>query len=178
MEQRPAEREPLRHSARVRRHALVARLPQREPLEEHADPLAPLRHAVEPAVEIEVLERGELPVDERLVREVADAASDRRPTTSSPRVGSARPARRRSSVVFPLPFGPVTTAKPAARDGDVHAAQHALAAVPLLDVASADHATSTSSATKTKNTTLITPFIVKNAASSRRRSPGRTIECS
>ena len=28
------------------------------------------------------------------------------------------------------------------------------------------------------NTTLITPFIVKKAASSRRRSPGRTRECS
>ena len=33
-----------------------------------------------------------------------------------------------------------------------------------------------SAITKTENATLITPFIVKNAASSRRRSPGRTSE--
>ncbi len=35
-----------------------------------------------------------------------------------------------------------------------------------------------STITKAAKTTLITPFIVKNAASSRRRSPGRTRECS
>ena len=39
-----------------------------------------------------------------------------------------------------------------------------------------DHRTSAS--TKTKNATEMTPFMVKNAASSRRRSPGRTSECS
>ena len=39
-----------------------------------------------------------------------------------------------------------------------------------------DHRTSAS--TKAKNATEITPFIVKKAASSRRRSPGRTSECS
>ena len=39
-----------------------------------------------------------------------------------------------------------------------------------------DHRTSAS--TKAKNASEITPFIVKNAASSRRRSPGRTSECS
>ncbi len=49
VEQSPAEREPLRHPSGVRRYPLVARLPQGEALEEHADPLASLRHAVEPA---------------------------------------------------------------------------------------------------------------------------------
>ena len=39
-----------------------------------------------------------------------------------------------------------------------------------------DHRTSAS--TKAKNASEMTPFIVKNAASSRRRSPGRTSECS
>ena len=39
-----------------------------------------------------------------------------------------------------------------------------------------DH--STSASTKAKNATEMTPFIVKNAASSRRRSPGRTSVCS
>ena len=73
VEQRPAERQPLRHPARVRRDALVAGLPEREALEQHPDPLAPLRNAVEPAEEVEVLERGELAIDERLVREIADA---------------------------------------------------------------------------------------------------------
>src|SRR6478752_110268 len=39
-----------------------------------------------------------------------------------------------------------------------------------------DH--STSASTKAKNATEMTPFIVKNAASRRRRSPGRTSVCS
>ena len=67
-----------------------------------------------------------------------------------------------------------------APDGDreIYAVQHALPPVALLEAATPDHATSTSRATKAKNTTLITPFIVKNAASSLRRSPGRTSECS
>jgi len=39
-----------------------------------------------------------------------------------------------------------------------------------------DHRTSAS--TKAKNATEMTPFIVKNAASSLRRSPGRTSVCS
>ena len=67
-----AEREPLEHPARERAGALVARVPQVEALEQHPDPLAPLGHAVEPAVEIEVLQRGQLAVDERLVREEAE----------------------------------------------------------------------------------------------------------
>ena len=92
VEQRPAEREPLRHPARERRDALVARLPEAEALEQHADPLAPLRHAVEPAVEVEVLERGQLAVDERLVPEEAELRARSAPTSSSPRVGAARPA--------------------------------------------------------------------------------------
>ena len=52
-----------------------------------------------------------------------------------------------------------------------------LGAVDGLAPVGADH-TSTSARTNAKNVTEITPFIVKNAVSSRRRSPGRTSECS
>ena len=90
---------------------LVPYLPEAEALEQHPDALAPLRHAVEAAVEVEVLERGQLAVDERLVAEVADRSRAAR-TSSSPAVGAASPAQRRRSVVFPEPFGPVTSMNP------------------------------------------------------------------
>jgi hypothetical protein len=72
VEERAAEGEALLHPAREGRDPGVALLPEAEALEQHADALAPFRDAVEAAVELEVLERGELAVDERLVREVAD----------------------------------------------------------------------------------------------------------
>src|SRR5438105_6036918 len=75
VQERPAEREPLELAAGERRGPLSSRLPEAEALEQHPDPLAPLGHAVEPPVEIEVLERRQLAVDERLVREEADAAA-------------------------------------------------------------------------------------------------------
>ena len=112
VEQDAAEGEPLRHAARVRGDALVPRLPEPEALEQHPDPLAPLGDAVEAAVELEVLERGQLAIDERLVAEVADLGARRARARSIPSVGCARPAQIRSSVVFPAPFGPVTTRKP------------------------------------------------------------------
>jgi hypothetical protein len=68
-----AERQPLRHTAGEAGHALVARLPEAEPLEEHPAPLAPLGDVVEAPVEVEVLERRELAVDEGLVGEVPDS---------------------------------------------------------------------------------------------------------
>src|SRR3954463_15232849 len=55
----------------------AARLPEAEALEQHPDPLAPLGHAVEPAVEVEVLEHGQLAVDERLGAGGADRAAPR-----------------------------------------------------------------------------------------------------
>ena len=60
VEQHPAEREPLRHAARVRRDPVVADVPETEALEQHADPLAALGHAVEAPVQVEVLERAQL----------------------------------------------------------------------------------------------------------------------
>ena len=174
VEQRPAQREPLRHATRVRRHALVPRLPEREALEQHPDALAPLRNAIEPSEELEVLDGRELAIDERLVREVADP----RPITLDEKVAPRRcgePREQPEERRLPAAVRSGDDGEPAARHGDVDTAQHALAAVPLLDAAPADHPTSTSSATNPKNTTLITPFSVKNAASSRRRSPGRTM---
>src|ERR687892_165542 len=61
---REARRPP--HPARERAGTLGARVPEAEALEQHPDPLAALGHAVEAAVELEVLQRRELAVDERL----------------------------------------------------------------------------------------------------------------
>ena len=75
MQKRPAEREPLQLPAGERRRPLAPRLPEPEALEQHPDPLAPLGHPVEAPVEVEVLDRRQLAIDERLVREVADLAT-------------------------------------------------------------------------------------------------------
>src|ERR671934_1297791 len=72
--ERPAEREPLEHPARIGARPLVASVPKAEAIEQNPDPLAPLGHAIEAPVEVEVLDRGQLPIDERLVGDVADLA--------------------------------------------------------------------------------------------------------
>ena len=90
---------------------LVPRTPEPEALEHRARSLAPLGQPVEPTVEVEVLERGQLAVEERLVSEKTDRAT-RRVDVELTAVGAASPAQRRSSVVFPDPFGPVTSTKP------------------------------------------------------------------
>ena len=105
VEQRPAEREALRHPARERRDAIGPRVPEAEPLEEHPAPLAPLGDAVEPSEEVEVLERRQLAVEQRLVPDEAEVAPFARRPSSMPRVGAARPATSRSRVVLPEPFG-------------------------------------------------------------------------
>src|SRR5204862_5746141 len=75
VEEGAAERQPLKHPARERADALTPDAPQPEALEQHAGTLPPLGHAIEPSVEVEVLERRQLAVNERLVADVADAAS-------------------------------------------------------------------------------------------------------
>ena len=75
VEQRAAEREALRHAARVGRDAVGANVPEAEPLEQHPAALAPLGDAIEAAEEIEVLERRELAVEQRLVPEVAEVTA-------------------------------------------------------------------------------------------------------
>ena len=71
----PAQREPLHHPARVVGHALAASLPEAEPLEQHSDALPPLRDPVQAAEQLEVLQRRELAVQQRLVREVAETGA-------------------------------------------------------------------------------------------------------
>src|SRR4029077_12235684 len=72
VQQRAAEPEPLLHAAGEGGDAVVARLPEPEALEQHADALTALGNAVEPAEQRQVLERRQLAVDEWLVTEVAD----------------------------------------------------------------------------------------------------------
>src|SRR6185436_7461172 len=75
VQERPAERQALQHSARIGARPLRASLPEPEALEQHPDPLAPFGHPVETAIEVKVLDRRQLPVDERLMCEVADLAA-------------------------------------------------------------------------------------------------------
>ena len=92
VQQRAAEPEPLLHAARERRDALVAHLPQAEPLEQHPDALA--LDPVEPREQRQVLERRQLAVDVRAVTEVADRS--RAGSSSEPADGAASRARMRS----------------------------------------------------------------------------------
>ena len=139
VEQNTAEREALRHAARVRRYSLASSIPEPETLEQHSDPLAAFRHAVEPAIEVEVLERGELAIDERLVAKVAelaplDAAVDR----SLRRRGEpgADPQERRFARPVPAGHDDETTVSQV----EIDAAQDALVPVPLTEFRSRKHA--------------------------------------
>ncbi len=67
VQEHAAKGEPLRHPSGESRDSFVACIPQIEALEQHPDPLTALLHAVQPAVEIEVLQSGQLAVHERLV---------------------------------------------------------------------------------------------------------------
>ena len=133
-----AEREPLRHAARVRGNALGADLPEAEALEQHPDPLAALRHSIEAPVEVEVLERGQVSIEERLVTDEAEPAADAS-TSSSPPVGAASPATSRSSVVLPGPVRASDNEEATALELEVDRLQRAAAAVPLLERPRADH---------------------------------------
>ena len=71
--------------------------------------LAPLRDAIEPPEELEVLEAVRSRVEDRLVADVADRASGRPPRRAS-RVWARRDRRARGAASScPDPFGPVTT---------------------------------------------------------------------
>ena len=112
VQERTAKRQPLHHPARELCHLLAAGLPEAEPLQQHADALAPLRHPVEPAEELEVLQRRQLADREAARARGTQARARAAATLSVPRVGMPRPASSRSSVDFPAPFGPVTTRQP------------------------------------------------------------------
>ena len=93
-----------------------------------------------------------------------------------PRSAPARPAQSRSSVVFPEPFAPVTTRKPPSSRSRSSFSRTRFS--PKRRESPRARITAESPRTNRKKATLITPLTVKNAASSRRRSPGRTSECS
>src|SRR5262245_7568694 len=75
VQERPRERKPLQHPAGKRRGLFVPRRPEPEALEQGARALSAFGDPVEPAVQIEVLERRQLAVDERLVPEEAEAGA-------------------------------------------------------------------------------------------------------
>ena len=155
----------------------MPRFPEPEPFEHHPDALPPLRHVVEPPVQVEVLERGQFPVDERLVAEVADL----RPRHAHRQLALARQREPRAQPQQGRLAGAVRPGderEAAVGDVEVDPAQHALLAEALAEPARSDHPTSASATTKAAKATLITPFMVKKAASRRRKSPGRTSECS
>src|SRR5262249_41708133 len=131
--------EPLRHTARICGNALVSSLPEPETLEQHADPLTPLGHAIETAVQLEVLERGQLPVDERLVAEVANLSA-RRTALDRPlgrlREAGADPQQRR----LPGAVRAGDDEEAAARQREAEPTQDALLAVPLTEPTGREHA--------------------------------------
>jgi hypothetical protein len=138
VQERPAEREPLQLPARELRRPLAPRLPQPEALEQHPDPLPPLGHVVEAAVEIEVLERGQLAVDERLVAEEPDRRALRLDLErAAGRHGEARaePQQRRLARAV----GPGDDEEAAALELEVEAIEHLLEAVALREIARRDH---------------------------------------
>ena len=110
-----ADRHPLGHAARQRPHRLVGPRAQPDLVEQRLHPR--LGHAVQPRVEAQVLARGELAVEQRVVREQADPPAHR-PAVGGQRrapapargrrAGCSSVARIRSSVVLPAPLAPNT----------------------------------------------------------------------
>ena len=132
MEQGPAEREPLRHPARVRGDTISPCVPQPEALEQHADPLSPLRHPVQPAVEVQVLDGGELVIDERLVREIAEAGTVD-VDAQRPAGGGRKPRDDPHEGRLAGAVAAGDDQEAAAWHHERDAAQHPLAAVALLE---------------------------------------------
>ena len=119
----------------------MPRLPEREALEQHPDLLAPLGDAIEASVELEVLERRQFAIDERLVAEVADLGAGRAPLDRSLRrlrEPGADPQERR----LPGAVRAGHDEEAAARELEVDPPQDTLLAVALAEPAGREHATS------------------------------------
>jgi hypothetical protein len=116
----------------------VPSLPEPEALEQHPDPLAPFRDAVQASVEFEVLERGQLPVDERLVRQVPDLAALGSHLEDAARrgeeAGTEAEERRLAGAVRPGDEEEVTFT-----DVEVEPSDDTLVAETPLEAARADH---------------------------------------
>ena len=154
----------------------MPRIPEPEALEQHPDPLAALWDPVETAVEVEVLERRQLPVDERLVADITEPPALDCDVELAAR-GCGKPRAEAEEGRLARAVRPGDDEEVARTDVELDPAQDALLAVPLLETAGTDH-TAASASTNAKKATLMTPLTLKNAASSRRRSSGRTSECS
>ena len=176
MEKGAAEREALGHAAREGADPLVSSVPEAEALEEHSDALTALRNAVEPSVELQILERGQLAVDERLVRQIADLATVHLHVQLSGRWRKqTRTQGEESRLSRAVPAG--DEQKAASRDFEIEAAQNALGS-EIAAQTTGGNQISTSARTKAKKVMLMTPFMVKKAMSRRRRSVAETRECS
>ena len=109
------DRDPLHHSAGERAHGFGGAREHAHCVEQLLDPRE--ADAVQARVEAQVLARGELAVEQRLVAEQADPSAYRHdspgrllPSTRTPPAwGRSSVASTRSSVVLPAPFGPSTT---------------------------------------------------------------------
>ena len=75
VQDRAADRHALGHAARQRAHRLVAAPRHPDRVEQRLDPRR--RHAVQPRVEAQVLPRGEVAVEQRVVRQQPDAPAHR-----------------------------------------------------------------------------------------------------
>ena len=141
VQERPAEREPLEHAAGEDRDPLVPRAPEPEALEHRAAALAPLGDAVETAVEVEVLECRQLPVDERLVGEEADRAARRVDLELAVR-RRRQPGAQAQERRLPGPVRPGDEHEAATRHLEVEPLEDSLVAEPLGQLPSLDHALS------------------------------------
>src|SRR5581483_5650132 len=129
--------EPLLHPPRERPDPLAANLPEAEALEQHPDPLAALRHAVEPAEEVEVLERGQLAGAPRLVPEVADEPARRQVELA--RAGGGEPREHAQERRLAGAVRPGHEQEVAAPERDVDPLEDEPRAEALREVAGGEH---------------------------------------
>ncbi len=138
VQERPAEGKALEHAARERPGPLVPRSPEPEALEHRAGALAPLGQPVETTVEIEVLERRQLPVEERLVPEKTDRRA-RRVHVELTAGRRSEPRTEAKQRRLPGPVRPGHEHEPATRHLEVEAVEDALVAEALGQALCPDH---------------------------------------
>src|SRR5262249_17793612 len=130
--------------------------------------------------EVEVLDRGQLAVEQGIMAREPDLLAlggDLERSGARDGEAGAQPEQGR----LPGAVRSCHQHEPTAVEAKVEAVEDALVPVALAQPPWGDergHQTTASTITKAQKTTLITPFMVKNARSSRRRSSGRTSECS
>ena len=117
---------------------LGANVPEAESLEQHPDPLAPFADTVETPVELEVLDRGQVTVEQRLVPEEPELAAlgaDRELTARRRGEPRDEPEQRRLA----RSVSTRDNEKAAAVEVEVDGPQGSAPPVALLEPASADH---------------------------------------